>query len=263
MVVARGGFETILDDFYLCRCIDWVDVQTASALGRAPLFPPLHRGLDDVFLPPTALQQATLPPLAPNLCPTVQPIFLLLRQAIVAQESSAVSSNSNRILLHLADSSILHHLYDDGRSRRDYQHHQERNCNRTDTILVQAAHVFLHGALRLVPPTSRLLRTLVGRLQDTLIKEDALLIDIGYWDYDISPLAWAAFVGLAATSESIEGNRHSWFSNLFGAAISRFRASETPWPLADDDLVARAEIQSVLETFLWWDDFYLPVLHAG
>ncbi|KAK1753681.1 hypothetical protein QBC47DRAFT_386929 [Echria macrotheca] len=272
LVEARGGVETILDDFYLCRCIDWVDVQTASGLGRAPLFPPLHGGMDDVLLPPATLHQAGLPPLAPALCPAVWPIFHLLRLAVAARDSPAVSANSHRILLHLADSSILHFLYGDGSSRRHDQHRQEKDeCNRTDTVLVQATHVFLHAALRQVPPTSSLLRTLVGRLQDALTNDDALPSETDFWgaggDHDdVSALAWAAFVGLAATSESADGERHAWFSNLFGAAISRARAqggTEMPWPLADDDFVGQAEIRRVLEPFLWRDEFCMPVLHAA
>ncbi|KAK0716149.1 hypothetical protein B0H67DRAFT_666774 [Lasiosphaeris hirsuta] len=262
IVEARGGVGTILDDFYLCRCIDWVDVQTATGLGRVPLFPPLHGGMDDVFLPPVVLQQVTLPSLPPSLCPTVRAIFLLLRQATRAQECLVVSSNSLRILMHLADSRILHHLYGVGSSRHDYQDQQEAHAC-PDTSLVLAAHVFLHGALRQVPSTSHLLRTLVGRLQDALSKEVASQTGIATNADNCLSLAWAAFVGLAATSEAVEGERHAWFTNLLGAAIGTFRDSDTTWPLADDNAVARAEIQSVLETFLWRDEFCLPGLHVG
>ncbi|KAF3355884.1 hypothetical protein VdG1_06622 [Verticillium dahliae VDG1] len=122
MVQESGGPDTIRHDYILCRCINWVDVQVASGLGRIPFFPTFHT-LDQVVLPAPILHQAVVPPLsdlgieeangsATAAC--VHTILTLLRQAICAQTSDSVAADGIRILMGTADSCILSFLYGGG-----------------------------------------------------------------------------------------------------------------------------------------------------
>ncbi|KAG7141655.1 hypothetical protein HYQ45_001801 [Verticillium longisporum] len=253
MVQESGGPDTIRHDYILCRCINWVDVQVASGLGRIPFFPTFHT-LDQVVLPAPILHQAVVPPLsdlgieeangsATAAC--VHTILTLLRQAICAQTSDSVAADGIRILMGTADSCILSFLYGGG---ADPQLSSSSAADKRVRALVLGAHIFLYVALRDVPPTSQLLTILCCRLR-------ALLTDL-----DEPPAAgvgrgalslWLAFVGLVGSGgvdggDAAAGSENAqWFAAMFQTALR----DTTPGGTLTE--AGRRDLRTTLRSFLW------------
>ncbi|KAM0279201.1 hypothetical protein ACHAQH_004746 [Verticillium albo-atrum] len=242
MVQTSGGPATIQHDYILCRCINWVDIQVASGLGRIPFFPPFHT-LDQVVLPDHVLQQALVPPLADlgieknnglSTAAYVNTIFSLLRQSICAQTTDTVGADSIRILMGTADSCILNFLY--GGSPDDPSSHSKKRVR----ALVFGAHIFLYVALRDVPPTSQLLMVLCCRLRTLLTELDE--------PAGIGPGAlplWLAFIGIVGSGGVHVNENAQWFGAMFKAALR----DTTPGGTLTD--AGRQDLQATLQSFLW------------
>ncbi|RNJ55551.1 hypothetical protein D7B24_008415 [Verticillium nonalfalfae] len=266
-VEESGGPDTIRHDYILCRCINWVDVQVASGLGRIPFFPTFHT-LDQVVLPAHILHQAVVPPLsdlgieeangsATAAC--VHTILTLLRQAICAQTSDSVGADGIRILMGTADSCILNFLYGGAAGAADYRLSSSsaasyaapsssaaHAADKRVRALVLGAHIFLYVALRDVPPTSQLLTILCCRLRALLTElDEPPAAGVGRGALSL----WLAFVGLvgsggghgaAAGSENAQ-----WFAAMFQTALR----DTTPGGTLTE--AGRRDLRTTLRSFLW------------
>ncbi|KAG7139781.1 hypothetical protein HYQ45_003321 [Verticillium longisporum] len=276
MVQESGGPDTIRHDYILCRCINWVDVQVASGLGRIPFFPTFHT-LDQVVLPAHILHQAVVPPLsdlgieeangsATAAC--VHTILTLLRQAICAQTSDSVGADGIRILMGTADSCILNFLYGGAAGAADYRlsssssssfaassaassssatHAAEKRVR----ALVLGAHIFLYVALRDVPPTSQLLTILCCRLRALLTElDEPPAAGVGRGALSL----WLAFVGLVGSGGGHGGGgghgaagseNAQWFAAMFQTALR----DTTPGGTLTE--AGRRDLRATLRSFLW------------
>jgi hypothetical protein len=87
------------------------DLQAAAALGRPPLLPLIH-SLEEVVLPPGLLDEVNFPTLdhleISGPCSTaLKQIIPILRQVLLAQKRSLMSTQDIAILLNTADTIIL------------------------------------------------------------------------------------------------------------------------------------------------------------
>ncbi|EEY20974.1 predicted protein [Verticillium alfalfae VaMs.102] len=243
-VEESGGPDTIRHDYILCRCINWVDVQVASGLGRIPFFPTFHT-LDQVVLPAHILHQAVVPPLsdlgieeangsATAAC--VHTILTLLRQAICAQTSDSVGADGIRILMGTADSCILNFLYGGAAGAADYRSAPSSWAPTSSST----------SPCRDVPPTSQLLTILCCRLRALLTElDEPPAAGVGRGALSL----WLAFVGLvgsggghgaAAGSENAQ-----WFAAMFQTALR----DTTPGGTLTE--AGRRDLRTTLRSFLW------------
>ncbi|KAH6667055.1 hypothetical protein F5X68DRAFT_279340 [Plectosphaerella plurivora] len=267
LVQARGGVDSILHDYILCRCISWVDVEVATGLGRVPLFPLFHT-IDQVILPSKVITDAAVPPALVHLEPddadpleerqdmaAARVIFMLLRQAICAHASSIpVTVASIRVIMTTADVRMLEFLFPDSdtSSHGKAQSPSRLAGNSPVTALVLAAHVFLYVVLRHVPTTSQLLRILCGRLRNFLqqgprVLPAAYVVDA--WTGNAAFLVWIAFAGVVGSGWSRQNaDNAEWFRSLFYSAVLRAGDEGVISSAYDDDA-----LEALLETFLWTD----------
>ncbi|KAM0333961.1 hypothetical protein ACHAQA_000979 [Verticillium albo-atrum] len=252
MVQTSGGPATIQHDYILCRCINWVDVQVASGLGRLPYFAPFHT-LDQVILSPQVIKQATIPPLinlgieeeyGSAMAACVNTIFTLLRQAICAQASDTVGADGIRILMGTADSCILNFLYGSNPDPDHFSHSQEKL-----RALVFGAHIFLYVALRDVPPTSELLQILCCRLRTLLSGLDE---PAGTGQGALS--LWLAFIGIVGSGGVYVNENTHWFREMFKLALRDVTPEGTL------TVAGRQDLQATLQSFLWEERHCRPIL---
>ncbi|KAF9882491.1 tachykinin family protein [Colletotrichum karsti] len=247
MIEARGGPDTIRHDYILCRCINWIDIQVASGLGRIPKFPMFHT-LDQVSLPSSVVNRAMTPSLRhmdklgghnPGESNEPRKIFTTLRQAIFSQAGS-VSADTIRIVMNTADSSILQFLYVERRSATPVQ--------KRFLVLVSAAQVFLYAVLREIPTTGHMVRILVARLRAALDDADSIAL---VWVSHDATLMWVLFVGIVGSGTTED---RQWFTCRLHDVLDRARDILPP------DRCDRQSLQQLLAGFLWLDRFCLPVL---
>ncbi|KAL0930193.1 tachykinin family protein [Colletotrichum truncatum] len=247
MIEARGGPDTIKHDYILCRCINWIDIQVASGLGRVPKFPMFHT-LDQVSLPSSVVSRAMTPSLRhmdklgghnPGESNEPRKIFTTLRQAICSQAGS-VSADTIRIVMNTADSTILHFLYVERRTATPVQ--------KRFLVLVSAAQVFLYTVLREIPTTGHMVRTLVTRMRAALDDADSIAL---IWVSHDAALLWVLFVGIVGSGTSED---REWFSSRLKKVLQRARDILPP------ERCRREHLQQVLAGFLWRDKYCLPVL---
>ncbi|WYZ42143.1 hypothetical protein EsH8_V_001038 [Colletotrichum jinshuiense] len=251
MIESRGGPYTIKHDYILCRCINWIDIQVASGLGRVPKFPMFHT-LDQVSLPASVVSRAMTPSLRhmdklgghnPDEGNEPRKIFTTLRQAICSSQAGAVSVSADdiRIVMNTADSMILHFLYVERRTATPVQ--------KRFLVLVSAAQVFLYAVLREIPTTGHMVRILVARLREALDDADSIPL---IWVPHDAALLWVLFVGIvgAGTTEDRE-----WFSSRLNELLGRARDILPP------ESCRRENLQQMLSGFLWRDKHCLPVLN--
>ncbi|KAK1509373.1 uncharacterized protein CCOS01_15467 [Colletotrichum costaricense] len=250
MIEARGGPETIKHDYILCRCINWIDIQVASGLGRVPKFPMFHT-LAQVSLPPSVVNRARAPSLRhleklgghnPDESDEPLRIFVALRQAILSQAGGAVSvaADDIRIVMNTADSTILHFLYVERRTATPVQ--------KRFLVLVSAAHVFLYTVLREIPTTGHMVRVLVRRMRDALDDADSIAL---IWVSHDAALLWVLFVGIVGSGTTED---REWFSSRLNSLLERARGILPP------ERCRRENLQQLLSGFLWRDKHCLPVL---
>ncbi|KAK1507188.1 hypothetical protein CABS01_08368 [Colletotrichum abscissum] len=250
MIEARGGPETIKHDYILCRCINWIDIQVASGLGRVPKFPMFHT-LAQVSLPPSVVNRARTPSLRhleklgghnPDESDEPLRIFVALRQAILSQAGGAVSvaADDIRIVMNTADSTILHFLYVERRTATPVQ--------KRFLVLVSAAHVFLYTVLREIPTTGHMVRVLVRRMRDALDDADSIAL---IWVSHDAALLWVLFVGIVGSGTTED---REWFSSRLNSLLERARGILPP------ERCRRENLQQLLSGFLWRDKHCLPVL---
>ncbi|KAG7043673.1 tachykinin family protein [Colletotrichum scovillei] len=250
MIEARGGPETIKHDYILCRCINWIDIQVASGLGRVPKFPMFHT-LAQVSLPPSVVNRARTPSLRhleklgghiPDESDEPLRIFVALRQAILSQAGGAVSVSADdiRIVMNTADSTILHFLYVERRTATPVQ--------KRFLVLVSAAHVFLYTVLREIPTTGHMVRVLVRRMRDALDDADSIAL---MWVSHDAALLWVLFVGIVGSGTTED---REWFSSRLNSLLERARGILPP------ERCRRENLQQLLSGFLWRDKHCLPVL---
>jgi len=158
----RGGYESFLEVPLVTRSVTWADLQTATALGRKPIFPLVY-GESLAALPPDALEAAELPSLehVAAMGPggaRVKHAFVLLRRAIIAR-SKPLGQEAVRLHMHIAESAILRLLFDED---------DRRLLLGLLRPLLLAAHLYLYVAMRQVPKRGAVVRALVGRLTDSL-----------------------------------------------------------------------------------------------
>ncbi|OHE90583.1 hypothetical protein CORC01_14130 [Colletotrichum orchidophilum] len=257
MIEARGGPDTIKHDYILCRCINWIDIQVASGLGRVPKFPMFHT-LAQVSLPPSVVHRAMTPSLRhletlgghnPDESDEPRDIFVALRQAILSQAGGgggggatgvAVSADTIRIVMNTADSAILHFLYVERRTATPVQ--------KRFLVLVSAAHVFLYTVLREIPTTGHMVRVLVGRMRDALEEADAIAL---IWVSHDAALLWVLFVGVVGSGTTED---RAWFAARLHSLLERAGGMLPP------ERCRRENLQQLLSGFLWRDKHCLPVL---
>ncbi|EXF75913.1 hypothetical protein CFIO01_00398 [Colletotrichum fioriniae PJ7] len=250
MIEARGGPDTIKHDYILCRCINWIDIQVASGLGRVPKFPMFHT-LAQVSLPPSVVNGARTPSLRhleklgghnPDESDEPLRIFMALRQAILSQAGGAVSVSADdiRIVMNTADSTILHFLYVERRTATPVQ--------KRFLVLVSAAHVFLYTVLREIPTTGHMVRVLVRRMRDALDDADSIPL---IWVSHDAALSWVLFVGIVGSGTTED---REWFSSRLDSLLERARGILPP------ERCRRDNLQQLLSGFLWRDKHCLPVL---
>ncbi|KAF3797788.1 hypothetical protein GCG54_00011879 [Colletotrichum gloeosporioides] len=247
MMEARGGPDTIKHDYILCRCINWIDIQVASGLGRIPKFPMFHT-LDQVSLPSSVVNRAMTPPLRhldrlgghnPDESNEPRKIFVSLRQAICSQ-AGAVSADDIRIVMNTADSSILHFLYVERRTATPVQ--------KRFLVLVAAAHVFLYVVLREIPTTGHMIRLLVARMRAALDDADSIAL---IWVSHDAALLWILFVGIVGSGTTED---RQWFASRLHKVLDR---AGDVLPI---ERCNRETLQQMLAGFLWRDERCLPVL---
>ncbi|KAE9566840.1 hypothetical protein CGMCC3_g17017 [Colletotrichum fructicola] len=231
MMEARGGPDTIKHDYILCRCINWIDIQVASGLGRIPKFPMFHT-LDQVSLPLLGGHN-------PDESNEPRKIFVSLRQAICSQ-AGAVSADDIRIVMNTADSSILHFLYVERRTATPVQ--------KRFLVLVAAAHVFLYVVLREIPTTGHMIRLLVARMRAALDDADSIAL---IWVSHDAALLWILFVGIVGSGTTED---RQWFASRLHKLLDR--AGDVLPP----ERCNRETLQQMLAGFLWRDERCLPVL---
>ncbi|KAH0427423.1 hypothetical protein CcaCcLH18_09704 [Colletotrichum camelliae] len=247
MMEARGGPDTIKHDYILCRCINWIDIQVASGLGRIPKFPMFHT-LDQVSLPSSVVNRAMTPSLRhldrlgghnPDESNEPRKIFVSLRQAICSQ-AGAVSADDIRIVMNTADGSILHFLYVERRTATPVQ--------KRFLVLVAAAHVFLYVVLREIPTTGHMIRLLVARMRAALDDADSIAL---IWVSHDAALLWILFVGIVGSGTAED---RQWFASRLHKVLDR--AGDVLPP----ERCNREALQQMLAGFLWRDERCLPVL---
>ncbi|KAF6827818.1 tachykinin family protein [Colletotrichum musicola] len=247
MIEARGGPDTIKHDYILCRCINWIDIQVASGLGRVPKFPMFHT-LDKVSLPPSVVSRAMSPALGhldrlaghqPGEGDEPRKIFTMLRQAICSQ-AGLVSADTIRIVMNTADSSILHFLYVERRTATPVQ--------KRFLVLVSAAQVFLYAVLREIPTTGHMMRILVARVREALEDADSIAL---IWVSHDAALLWVLFVGIVGSGTAQD---REWFTSRLLEVLRRARDTLPP------ERCNREALQQQLAAFLWRDESCLPVL---
>jgi hypothetical protein len=273
MVQARGGVDTILHEYILCRCISWVDVHVATGIGRVPMFPLFHT-IDQVILPSKVIAHAAMSPALIHLessdtdsprerqdMAATRAIFKLLRQAIAAQACNIpVAVASIRVIMSTADVRMLEFLFGD----HNMSSHGEAGSsdpgppsqriagNSPGTAVVLAAHVFLYVVLRHVPTTSQLLRILCCRLRRFLegsTQEQPAAHVVDAWAGNAALLVWIAFVGVMGSGWARKNaDNAEWYRSLFYGAVLRAGDDGVITSAYDDDA-----LEALLKTFLWSD----------
>ena len=221
-------------------------MQTASALGRQPIFPPLYRDTD-AFVPPIILSRSSHPSLA-HLSEVagqdveglakLRTVFLLLRRAIHSQESLAASAGTIRVIMLSAEKSILDHLFAPDSS----ESHQRSYDHQRVAMLFLAAHLFLYVGLREVPTSSQVAQALATRLQIAVGNAQA---NPEVWRGRERALLFAAFVGMLGAKRAVDPGCQ-WFKGVFSSVFSVIEREEAI-------SLTRSSAQSLLESFLWRD----------
>jgi hypothetical protein len=226
------------------------DIQTATALGRPTIFPPLN-DIDRIRLPLDIQEESECPCVSQllNLAGTsrnVVGIFTILRQLAMLQMpewAGALSPNDTRVLLNGCDTYVL----------SNFSEHTTASPKHLVTrSLLAAAHVFLYGALRNIPMKSKIYQVLISRLQKTLEEVEVLLTA---WKDDASPFLWVLFIGYAATYEPESSRKflNQWFLYRLKVFLSVLQ-QETP--------ISKDIVMERLKGLVWTEGFCAAALES-
>ncbi|RDW67083.1 hypothetical protein BP5796_09832 [Coleophoma crateriformis] len=207
MIHARGGLSTFQHNHHLARVITWADIQTASGLGRPPLFPllPLFPRAWENSLPRNPLIEAESESLALlrgiDGAAEALGVLTMLRRIIWLQNSARVTSISSVAttegLINAAEHIILRYIT---------EHASQQSSSAVAPAIFAAAHVFIYCSLRDIPKRAKIFQILLFRLQQALLNMDHLTLDGNIcW-----PMIWALFIGYAA------GLRMDKHRNIYG-----------------------------------------------
>ncbi|RVX67815.1 hypothetical protein B0A52_07743 [Exophiala mesophila] len=227
VIDAGGVVEMIQDNFLISRAVIWTDLQTASALGRAPYFPLLHAH-SQTQLPLDLLEKMPrikLDALEQEVedADTVE-VFALLRHVIWARDTHK-SPHVIRILMNTADWKMSECLVGGA---------SEHPRTSLEVALLLGAHVFLYAVLRKVPPAGILLQTLLARLElhlKSFAPNPESSVEIHAW-------LWLLFVGLV-----VESSNPRVRSNKFALQLEVFCRSTA--------ILDRGFMVETLKDFLW------------
>ncbi|KAB5580010.1 hypothetical protein GE09DRAFT_1212474 [Coniochaeta sp. 2T2.1] len=241
LVNARGGAMAFKDTYHVAQAICWNDLQTASGLGRAPLFPLIH-GYMDVHIPQDILNQAEEPDLSHLVGlgdinsgnEDIISIFRCLRQSIIAKKLGVGGPTPTRILHNIADVHILRRI---DRKPESPDEHRLRS-------LCLAAHMFMYNGLRLVPRNGAVVRVMVSRLREALDSRDAINV-AAFPRERLHDLLWVLFVGSVVAGG---GEHGAWFMVRLKMVIRMIACR------------SQDEVEDIFQRYLWQDKFGLDFL---
>ncbi|CAG9948377.1 unnamed protein product, partial [Clonostachys rosea f. rosea IK726] len=182
----------------LRKSISFADLFLASALGSLPKFPIFYSY--DISLPQEIHNEAIRPqphPIVATHCGrSVARAFNYLRLAVCAVRSESIPSETIRVLINVADVTILETLHGEV-------------ADPTPAVspsivhfVTRAAHLYLYIYIRRIPIRASLIRTMSDRLWDAM---EVAIAKTEIWTECPEVVAWAACVGLLGTWEEVPG----------------------------------------------------------